>query len=124
MADTKISDMTVTTEVLNGDILPVVSGAANFQVAKQDFLKGATAENIELVAAAGQLVQLRNNGGTAVVLILGGGSIVIASPGKAVNVQYDADPTTNWNGTTPVKLGEAIDRCAALLKALNGGVGP
>jgi hypothetical protein len=42
------------------------------------------------------------------------------------NVLIDYTPAVSgdWNGTPPTKVGEALDRIAALLKALNGGTGP
>jgi hypothetical protein len=36
---------------------------------------------------------------------------------------YDAADPTDWNGTAPTTVGEAIDRLATLVKALNGGTG-
>lgn len=35
-------------------------------------------------------------------------------------------PTTpgDWNGTAPTTITDALDRCATLLKTLNGGTGP
>jgi len=124
MADTKITAMAAAAEVANADVVPLVSAGTNEKATRAQLLTGAATEIIELVASAGQLVQLRDSTGSAVVLILGTHDIVIASPGKAVNVQYDAVTPGDWNATVPVKLGDAIDRCAALLKVLNGGVGP
>jgi hypothetical protein len=36
---------------------------------------------------------------------------------------YTATTPTDWNGTAPTTVGEAIDRLAALVKTLNGGTG-
>jgi hypothetical protein len=42
------------------------------------------------------------------------------------NGQIGYTPTTaaDWNGAAPTTITEALDRCATLLKTLNGGVGP
>jgi hypothetical protein len=39
-------------------------------------------------------------------------------------VAYSPATPTNWNGTAPTTVQAALDRCAALLKTLNGGTGP
>jgi hypothetical protein len=36
---------------------------------------------------------------------------------------YDAADPADWNGTAPTTVGEAIDRLATLVKALNAGTG-
>lgn len=124
MADTKISAMSVAPDVGNADVVPIVSAGANEKATRAQLLTAKTGEDISLVGAATQSVLMTDAGGTAVVVILPNKAIVVASPGKPVTVQYDPNNTADWNGTFPVKLGDAIDRCAALLKVLNGGVGP
>jgi len=39
------------------------------------------------------------------------------------NSTYTPSTSTDWNGTPPATVGEALDRIAALLKVLNGGTG-
>jgi hypothetical protein len=39
------------------------------------------------------------------------------------SISYSANVASNWNGTAPTTIGEAIDRLATLLKTLNGGTG-
>jgi len=38
-------------------------------------------------------------------------------------ISYSPTTPSNWNGTAPTTIQEALDRIAALLKTLNGGVG-
>lgn len=40
------------------------------------------------------------------------------------NVTYGPGTPSDWNGTAPTDVWVALDRCATLLKALNGGTGP
>jgi hypothetical protein len=37
---------------------------------------------------------------------------------------YTPGLAASWSGTPPTTIAEALDRLAALLKTLNGGVGP
>lgn len=37
---------------------------------------------------------------------------------------YTPTTPTDWNGTAPTSIREGLDRCATLLKTLNGGTGP
>lgn len=39
-------------------------------------------------------------------------------------VSYTATTSGDWNGAAPTTVRDALDRCAALLKTLNGGTGP
>jgi hypothetical protein len=40
------------------------------------------------------------------------------------HVSYTPAAAADWNGADPTDVWTALDRCAALLKTLNGGVGP
>lgn len=40
------------------------------------------------------------------------------------NVTYTPANSSDWNGSPPTDVWAALDRCAALLKTLNGGTGP
>jgi hypothetical protein len=46
-----------------------------------------------------------------------------ASPQGGAGSAYNATTSTDWNGTAPTTIGDAIDRLAALVKTLNGGTG-
>ena len=48
---------------------------------------------------------------------------VDASPQGGAGSAYNAFTPTDWNGTAPTTLGDAIDRLAALVKTLNSGTG-
>ena len=39
-------------------------------------------------------------------------------------VGYTPTTSSDWSGAAPTTVAEGLDRCAALLKALNGGTGP
>jgi hypothetical protein len=56
------------------------------------------------------------------------GSYIITSALTASNFvgtsSYTAATSSNWSGSSPTTVGEALDRIAVLLKALNGGTGP
>lgn len=47
----------------------------------------------------------------------------MSSPGGCIIGYIPANPA-NWSGFPPNDLAAGLDRCAALLKVLNGGVGP
>ena len=40
------------------------------------------------------------------------------------NITYSPGTPSDWNGAAPTDVWVGLDRCAALLKALNGGTGP
>lgn len=65
-------------------------------------------------AAATKQLRLGTSGGA--------GSAFIDPDGIAMT--YVPTTATDWNGAAPTDIAVAIDRCAALLKFLNGGVGP
>jgi hypothetical protein len=46
------------------------------------------------------------------------------SLGEAQADAYAPAVSASWAGTAPTTIAEALDRCAALLKVLNGGTGP
>lgn len=48
---------------------------------------------------------------------------VDASPQGGAGSVYNAFTPSDWNGTAPTTIGDAIDRLAALVKTLNGGTG-
>lgn len=48
---------------------------------------------------------------------------VDASPQGGAGSAYNATTPTDWNGTAPTTIGDAIDRLAALVKTLNSGTG-
>ena len=41
----------------------------------------------------------------------------------APTISYTPNPASNWNGTAPTTIEEAVDRLATLVKALNSGTG-
>lgn len=43
---------------------------------------------------------------------------------NGVDITYVPGTPSSWNGTPPTTLAIGVDRCAALLKTLHGGVGP
>lgn len=49
------------------------------------------------------------------------GGIVTTVP---TDLAYTPTTSGDWNGTAPTTIKAALDRCAALLKTLNGGTGP
>jgi len=49
---------------------------------------------------------------------------VLAKLDSAGDFSVALTDSTFWNGTPPVTMNEALDRCAALLKTLNSGTGP
>jgi hypothetical protein len=49
------------------------------------------------------------------------GGIITTLP---ADLAYTATTSGDWNGTAPTTIKDALDRCAALLKTLNGGTGP
>jgi|HubBroStandDraft_5_1064220.scaffolds.fasta_scaffold458122_1 hypothetical protein len=51
------------------------------------------------------------------------GTVQVAAHVNAIYAYFPQTPSS-WNGPAPTNLEKAIDRCAALLKTLNGGVGP
>ena len=87
-------------------------------------LTANAAQTIVLQGGNGGKVQMRGDGGTALIEISGSDDIVIQSPTNLVTVQYDAGTGTDWDVAPPTTINEALDRCATLLKALNAGVGP
>ena len=54
------------------------------------------------------------------VLTNNGGTLELDGTGVT---SYTPTTPTDWNGTPPTTVGEAIDRLAALVKTLNGGTG-
>jgi len=58
---------------------------------------------------------------TGEILVLTGGQWNAQSANAAL---YSATTNSDWNGAAPTTIGAALDRCAALLKTLNGGTGP
>lgn len=92
MADTKISAMALATEVKNADVLPIVSAAANFRVAKDIFLTGAAGEDIWLHAASGQVVGMDQPAAGGTININGAGTISILGP----DAMYFQDLTATW----------------------------
>lgn len=72
-------------------------------------------EQILLTNAAGtKRIRLGTSGGAGSAWIDADGIAITYVPGTA----------GDWNGAAPTDLAIAVDRCATLLKALNGGVGP
>jgi hypothetical protein len=71
-----------------------------------------------------------NTGGNLDIAVSNASSLYIGRTGIPVtingNVAIDYTPSTpsDWNGTAPTTVAEALDRMAALLKALNSGTGP
>lgn len=53
----------------------------------------------------------------------GAGHVVVIGDGVN-NITYGPGTPTDWNGAPPTDVWIALDRCATLLKALNGGTGP
>ena len=67
------------------------------------------------IGAAANHASINFNDGTRTVSITGSSGVFIS---------YVPSTPSSWNGTPPTFLAAAVDRCAALLKTLNGGVGP
>lgn len=57
-------------------------------------------------------------------IYLGNASAAVTINGSSVAIDYMPSTPGDWNGTAPTTIGEALDRIAVLLKALNGGTGP
>jgi pSer/pThr/pTyr-binding forkhead associated (FHA) protein len=57
-------------------------------------------------------------------IYLGNPSAAVTINGSSVAIDYIPSTPGDWNGTAPTTIGEALDRIAVLLKALNGGTGP
>ena len=77
---------------------------------------------VEINAGSGNGYDLPATDGTAgqVMTTDGAGAASFVDGGDAV---YTPTTSTDWNGTAPTTVGEAIDRLAALVKTLNGGTG-
>jgi hypothetical protein len=56
--------------------------------------------------------------------VSGGIITTLGPPIPAGAISYSAGTPASWNGAAPTDVGTALDRCAALLKTLNAGVGP
>lgn len=52
------------------------------------------------------------------------GTVVTFTIGNSSDVPYTPTTSADWDGTDPTNVLQALDRCAALLKVLNGGTGP
>jgi len=181
MADMKISAMPAATQIANADIMPIVQGGANKKCTRQLMLTAAVGEDITILGASGQVINIfSDSGATTLVLDDGGGcvwtsdsmqflsggggsssfdmlatgdiafvspagteikldanaggAVLILAPNvggpsslidaNGVVVSYLVAVSGDWNGAAPTDLAAAVDRCAALLKVLNGGVGP
>lgn len=98
MADTKISAMSLATEAKNADVLPIVSAAANFRVAKDIFLTGAAGEPIWVHGASGEVVGMDQpaTGGTVnfsaagALSILGADDIAVQDITRSFGLTIDA----------------------------------
>lgn len=154
MADTKISAMTAAAVVQDADLVPIVSAGANFAATRALMLTGGGGEDIVVQASTTQSSKLLSEDGTATVEVTQLNEVNIASAAKItltadagggnlsiitmdpvtpsyrwdaagpIFVQFQTATALLWNGAPPVDLATAIDRCALLLKTLNGGVGP
>lgn len=60
----------------------------------------------------------------ATSIYLGNASAAVTINGSSVAIDYIPSTPSDWSGTAPTTIGEALDRIAVLLKALNGGTGP
>jgi len=60
----------------------------------------------------------------ATSMYLGNPSCAVTINGASVAIDYIPTTPSDWNGTAPTTIGEALDRIAVLLKSLNGGTGP
>jgi hypothetical protein len=63
MPDLKISEMPPPNEVANGDLIPIVSGGANYAATRADVLTGITGEDITLQASFGQAEYVKSTNG-------------------------------------------------------------
>lgn len=59
----------------------------------------------------------------ATTIDFGTGTIVDFNNASVVNLSYVPTTPTDWNGTPPTTVVEALDRLATLVKALNSGTG-
>jgi hypothetical protein len=96
----------------------VISAESNFYIkrAGQDRL-GITDTNTTLMAGT-DLVLKSNKNATEKVLTLGAdGNLTLPEGGT---ITYTPATASDWAGTPPITIQEAIDRLAAAVKALNG----
>lgn len=124
MADQKISDMTAATEVANADLIPIVQGGNNFKASKAVLLKGAAGEITVIEPGAGGKIRVTSADGTSFLEIDGSNNVFLFCAGTTITVSYKPGTPSDFNGTAPISLGEAVDRITTVVKALNGGVGP
>jgi len=92
MADLKITEMTVATEMNNADILPIVAAAANFSISKTLFLTGAPGEDIVIQGATGQHAALQ---GTDIQTIVHCTDDAVGISAEATVVISVATPASN-----------------------------
>jgi len=88
------------------------------------FCRGLSSGDFQVRAASGGVIRFDFNAGTNKLTFddAAGTCVIVASGG--FNANYAPTTGTDWNGTPPDDFVEALDRCATLLKSLNGGTGP
>lgn len=95
--------------------------------------RGGTGADLSGTTGIGGVVWQPVSGGTALpfIVTVAPNSSIYYFDGTGNWSQMTSDtviytPTTSgdWNGSPPSSVEEGLDRCAALLKALNGGTGP
>jgi hypothetical protein len=88
------------------------------------FCRGLSSGDFQVRAASGGVIRFDFNAGTNKLTFddAAGTCVIVASGG--FNANYAPTTGSDWNGTAPDDFVEALDRCATLLKSLNGGTGP
>lgn len=92
---------------------------------------GGPTEQITIGVGAGITVNPDANSVLTLQCGVGGSIVLVGSMNTlqiggftALTIQYIPAVAGDWNGLAPTDIFLAVDRCAALLKFLNGGVGP
>lgn len=75
---------------------------------------------IKTTSNTGDVVINASNGTTRTWTFGGDGNLTLPVGG---NISYTPNSASDWSGTPPVTLQEAIDRLATVVKVLNGGTG-
>jgi len=74
-----------------------------------------------------KFVRINSTGGLEIINNLYSQTILSLSDAGDLNVygniHYSPSTPSDWSGTAPTTIGEALDRLATVVKALNGGTG-
>jgi len=88
------------------------------------FIRGLSTGQLQGRAASGSSIQFDFNAGTNGIMLDDSAGTCFITASGGFNADYQPTTGTDWNGTPPSEFVEALDRCATLLKSLNGGTGP